>query len=36
MLTLSEALRSGQLQKFILQEEKRGVGPANQSELEAA
>lgn len=36
MMTLSDALKSGQLAEFISQEERRGIGPANQAELEAA
>lgn len=36
MMTLSDALKSGQLAEFISQEEKRGIGPANQSDLDAA
>jgi hypothetical protein len=31
VLTLSEALKSGRLQDFIVQEEARGIGPANRS-----
>lgn len=36
MLTLSEALKSGQLRKFIAQEEARGVGPVDRKDLDAA
>lgn len=36
MLTLSKALKEGKLPDFVEQEEKRGVGPASQSELERA
>lgn len=36
MITLSEALKSGRLAEFITQEEGRGVGRADQSELDAA
>lgn len=36
MLTLSEALKTGQLRKFIAQEERRGIGPAQSPELEKA
>lgn len=36
MLTLSEAIESGQLQEFIAQEEARGVGPSTEAEFDAA
>jgi hypothetical protein len=36
MLTLTEALRTGQLREFIKQEETRGIGPANRKDVEAA
>lgn len=36
MLTLSEALKSGQLREFIAQEEARGVGPVSRRKLDAA
>jgi hypothetical protein len=36
MLTLSEALKTGQLRKFVAQEEARGVGPASRRKLYAA
>ena len=36
MLTLSKALKSGQLREFIAQEEARGVGPASRKELDKA
>ena len=36
MLTLSEALKTGQLREFIKQEEKRGIGPADRRKLDAA
>ena len=35
-LSLSKALASGRLQDFIAQEEKRGIGPANKADVEAA
>lgn len=35
MLTLKEAMRLGQLEAFIKQEESRCVGPVNKTELEA-
>jgi hypothetical protein len=35
VLTLSGALRSGQLEKFVAQEESRGIGPVALSELDA-
>ena len=35
-LTLTKALATGRLEKFIEQEEKRGIGPANRSDIEAA
>lgn len=36
MLSLSEALKADRLQEFIAQEEKRGVGPANQKQFDRA
>ena len=33
-LTLKEAIQNGQLTKFIEQEERRGVAPANPFELD--
>jgi hypothetical protein len=36
MMTLSEALKNGQLREFIAQEEARGVGPASRKKLDAA
>lgn len=36
MLTLSKALKTGRLQEFVRQEEKRGIGPADRKKLEAA
>jgi hypothetical protein len=36
MLTLSEALKSGRLQEFIVQEEARGIGPINRADYDAA
>lgn len=36
LLTLSEAIKAGRLNEFIAQEEARGVGPANQKEVQAA
>jgi hypothetical protein len=36
MLTLSEAIKTGQLQEFIAQEEARGVGPVDRAELDRA
>jgi hypothetical protein len=35
MLTLSKALKTGQLRKFIAQEEARGMGPVDREELDA-
>jgi hypothetical protein len=35
MLTLTEALKNGQLREFIAQEEARGIGPAERKELDA-
>lgn len=35
MLTLSDAIKSGQIQEFIAQEEARGIGPADREKLEA-
>jgi hypothetical protein len=34
MLTLSEAVKSGRLQDFIAQEEARGIGSIERSELD--
>jgi len=36
MLTLSETMKSGQLQEFIAQEDARGVGSIERSELDRA
>ncbi len=36
MLTLSEALKIGRLQEFIVQEEARGVPPVSGSDLDRA
>jgi hypothetical protein len=36
MLTLSKALKNGQLREFIAQEEARGIGPASRKELDKA
>jgi hypothetical protein len=36
MLTLTKALKTGQLREFIAQEEARGIGPANLKEVNAA
>lgn len=36
MLTLAEAIKTGRLQEFIAQEEKRGIGPADCRDLERA
>jgi hypothetical protein len=36
MLTLAKALETGQLRKFIAQEEARGIGPANRKDVETA
>jgi hypothetical protein len=36
MLTLSEAIKAGRLEEFVKQEEARGVGPAQSSELAEA
>lgn len=35
MLRLSQAEKSGRLQEFVAQEEARGVGPIDRSELDA-
>jgi hypothetical protein len=35
MLTLSEALKTGRLQDFAVQEEARGIGPIDRAELDA-
>ena len=35
MLTLSEAVKAGQLQEFIAQEEARGIGPIDRAEFDA-
>jgi hypothetical protein len=34
MLTLSKALKTGQLREFIAQEEARGMGPIEREELD--
>jgi hypothetical protein len=36
MLTLTEALKNGQLREFIAQEEARGIGAADSDEVEEA
>jgi hypothetical protein len=36
MLTLSDAMKTGQLQEFIAQEEARGVGSIERAELDRA
>ena len=36
MITLAEALKTGQLPEFIEQEEARGVGPADIAKLDRA
>lgn len=36
MLTLSRAIRTGQLRKFIVQEEARGISPADRQKLDSA
>ena len=36
MLTLAEAMKTGQLQEFIAQEEARGIGSIERSELDRA
>jgi len=36
MLTLSEALRTGQIAEFVKQEEDRGIPPADRKKLDAA
>ena len=36
MLTLTEALKTGQLQEFIAQEDARRHGPVNRAEFDAA
>jgi hypothetical protein len=36
MLTLTKALKSGQLREFVAQEEARGVGPADRADLDEA
>lgn len=36
MLSLMEAVKTGRLDEFVRQEEKRGIGPAAQTELELA
>lgn len=36
MLSLSDAMKTGRLSDFVAQEEERGVGPVNQTELEIA
>jgi hypothetical protein len=35
MLTLSEAIKAGQLKEFVKQEEARGIGPVEREELDA-
>jgi hypothetical protein len=35
MLSLREAIESGQIQEFIAQEEARGVAPVSEAEFEA-
>lgn len=35
-LSLSEAIKTGQLQAFIAQEEARGIGPGDRRALDAA
>jgi hypothetical protein len=35
-LSLTEAIKTQQLQRFINQEEARGIGPANRREVETA
>lgn len=35
-LTLSEAIKTGRLEEFAAQEEKRGIGPADRRKLNAA
>jgi len=34
MLTFSEAVKTGKLQEFIVQEEARGVGPVDRAEFD--
>jgi hypothetical protein len=34
-LTLTEAIRSGRINEFVVQEELRGVGPIDRKELDA-
>jgi hypothetical protein len=34
MLTLSKALKTGQLREFIAQEKARGIGPVERKELD--
>lgn len=36
MITLKDAVKSGRLSDFIKQEEKRGIGPASESDLNTA
>jgi hypothetical protein len=36
MLTLAKALKTGRLREFIAQEEARGIGPADNKELDEA
>lgn len=36
MITLSDAVKLGRIQEFVAQEEARGIGPADTSELDAA
>jgi len=36
MLTLSEAIKNNRIKDFIVQEEARGIGPADREKLDAA
>ena len=36
MLTLADAIKTGRLQEFIAQEEKRGIGSAARKKLDEA
>ena len=36
MISLSQAIKTGQLREFIAQEEARGIGPADSKEVAAA
>ena len=36
MLSLAEAVRTDRLREFIAQEERRGIGPANQKQFDRA